>query len=150
MRQLIPTCWCVTMLRCYDVTMLQCYDVTMLQCYDVTMLRCYDVTMLRCVETFQETSALADRLVQDQMKYANQEEELYSLKRKLSLSLQSDPNTSTTTTTPDVLVSCYLCMTFVCSLQWWQMQRNCKLSVQFTTLIHLARAITTIILIHYC
>ena len=74
------------------------------------MLRCYDVTMLRCVETFQETSALADRLVQDQMKYANQEEELYSLKRKLSLSLQSDPNTSTTTTTPDVLVSCYLCM----------------------------------------
>lgn len=54
----------------------------------------------------EETSALADRLVQDQMKYANQEEELYSLKRKLSLSLQSDPNVPTSTTTaPDVLAT---------------------------------------------
>ena len=34
--------------------------------------------------TLQETSTLADRLIHDQVRYARQEEEVFSLKRDLS------------------------------------------------------------------
>ena len=38
----------------------------------------------------QETATLADRLIQDQVKYAQQEEEIYVLRRDLSAARQRD------------------------------------------------------------
>ena len=61
-----------------------------LQIFHCTYIACDIINhiILYLYVLFQETGTLADRLIQDQVKYAQQEEEVYMLRRDLSVAKQ--------------------------------------------------------------